>query len=108
MPKDSHFLRAVRRACSVLRHRSGAALYAWALSKGYKHAAAITMLQDRRGSSVTILDDDRSGPRHFKPQIELIYGITRDTTAELQELDTLKDGCVVLPEWTEVAGTSVA
>ena len=101
-------MRAVRRACSVLRHRSGAALYAWALSKGYKHAAAINMLQGRRGSSVTILNDDRSGPRHFRPQIEHIYGITRDATAELQELDTLKDGCVVLPEWTEVAGTSVA
>ena len=99
-------MRAVRRACSVLRHRSGAALYAWALSKGYKHAAAITMLQDRRGSGVTILDDDRSGPRHFKPQIEYIYyGLEGETSAALE---VLKDGCVVLPEWKVVAGTSVA
>ena len=66
------------------------------------------MLQDRRGSSVTILDTARSGPRHFRPQIEYIYGITRDASASLDALDTLKDGCVVLPEWTEVAGTSVA
>ena len=81
-------------------------LYAWALSKGYKPKAAIAMLQDKRGSGVTILDDDRSGPRHFKPQIEHIYGITRDASASLDALDALKDGCVVLPEWTEVAGTS--
>ena len=60
------------------------------------------MLQGRRGSSVTILDDERSGPRHFRPQIEHIYGITRDATASLDALETLKDGCVVLPEWTEV------
>ena len=61
------------------------------------------MLQGRRGSSVTILDDERSGPRHFRPQIEHIYGITRDATASLDALETLKDGCVVLQEWTEVA-----
>jgi hypothetical protein len=61
------------------------------------------MLQDRRGSSVTILDTNRSGSRHFRPQIEHIYGITRDATASLDALETLMDGCVVLPEWTEVA-----
>ena len=81
-------------------------LYAWALSKGYKPKAAIAMLQDKRGSGVTILDDDRSGPRHFKPQIEYIYyGLEGETSAALE---VLKDGCVVLPEWKLVAETSVA
>ena len=64
------------------------------------------MLQDVRGSSVTILREGKNGPRHFRPQIELIYGLTRDATAAMSALDALKDGCVVLPEWTEVAGTS--
>ena len=61
------------------------------------------MLQDKRGSSGTILKEDKSRPRHFRAQIEHIYGITMDATASLDALETLMDGCVVLPEWTEVA-----
>jgi hypothetical protein len=61
------------------------------------------MLQTARGSSVTILKEDKNGPRHFRAQIEHIYGITKDATASLEELETLKDGCEVLPKWTEVA-----
>jgi hypothetical protein len=64
--------------------------------------------QTTRGSSVTILREDKPGFRHFRAQIEHIYGITRDPTAAMQVLDALKDGCVVLSELTEVAGTSVA
>ena len=64
------------------------------------------MLQDVRGSSVTILREGKNGPRHFRPQIEYIYDITTDASASLDALNDLKDGYVVLPEWTEVAGTS--
>jgi len=76
-------------------------LYAWALSKGYKPKAAIDMLQGRRGSGATILDTGKSGPRHFKPQIEYIYYGLKGNPAEA--LEVLKDGCVVLPEWKVVA-----
>ena len=62
------------------------------------------MLQTARGTSVTILDDGKPGPVHFLAQIKYIYGIKEDDAA----LEALKDGCVVLPEWTEVARTSVA
>ena len=61
------------------------------------------MVQTARGSSVTILNEDKSPPVHFKAQIEHIYGITKDATASLEELETLKDGCEVLPKWTELA-----
>jgi hypothetical protein len=87
-----------------IRYRSGAVLYAWAINRGYKPAAALAMLRLKRGAHALVLNPDRSGSPHFITQIDHIYRIKNDAAA----LKRLKDGYRVDPEWTEVVGTSTA
>jgi hypothetical protein len=87
-----------------IRCRSGAVLYAWAINRGYKPAAALAMLRLQRGDHALVLNPNRSGSPQFITQIEHIYEIKNDGAA----LEKLKDGYRVDPEWTEVVGTSTA
>ena len=85
-------------------YRSGAALYAWAINRGYTPNAALSMLRSKRGAHALVLNPDRSGSPFFIKQIDHIYQIRNDDAA----LNRLKDGYRVDPEWTEVVGTSSA